>query len=414
MKKFITDYINNCPECQKYKASNQKPSGLLKTPIMSQRAEVLAIDLFGPLVESTSEHRWILIVTDTTTKWVELFPLQQATAEACAKTLINEYFLRYGVPRRIISDNGVQFVSAIMQYVAACFRIHQNLTPLYHPESNPVERRNRDLKTQLAILVRNNHQSWSEYLPSVRFAMNSTRNEITGYTPAFLTMVRELRTISDVQHDFRTIVQEENFVPQITPFLFKIGSVMEYVRENHENAQDKWKFYADKRRNINTSFEVGDIVLVKTQTLSDASKSVTSKFTPRRDGPYRVKACKTPTSLEVESLDGIPVGCYHASHLTHYKGDQSIQPIQRIRQRGRPKQPPHPEPPSITNIVPNNVEKRFLHEEMGNYKKNNGSVDSATSDDKILQTKDVNKPKTMVSTRSNRIVRKPTRYLNET
>ncbi|GFY00699.1 retrovirus-related Pol polyprotein from transposon 297 [Trichonephila clavipes] len=44
--------VKNCPDCIKYKASNQKPSGLLQTPVPAQRFETLAIDLFGPLPES--------------------------------------------------------------------------------------------------------------------------------------------------------------------------------------------------------------------------------------------------------------------------------------------------------------------------------------------------------------------------
>ncbi|GFU41773.1 hypothetical protein TNCV_3458741 [Trichonephila clavipes] len=35
--------VNNCPDCIKYKASNQKPSGLLQTPLPAQRFETLAI-----------------------------------------------------------------------------------------------------------------------------------------------------------------------------------------------------------------------------------------------------------------------------------------------------------------------------------------------------------------------------------
>ncbi|GFV26859.1 retrovirus-related Pol polyprotein from transposon 412 [Trichonephila clavipes] len=51
MRKYITDYVKNCPDCIKYKASNQKPSGLLQTPVPAKRFETLAIDLFGPLPE---------------------------------------------------------------------------------------------------------------------------------------------------------------------------------------------------------------------------------------------------------------------------------------------------------------------------------------------------------------------------
>ena len=58
--------------------------------------------------------QWILIAADVASRWVEIFPLQEATAEACAKILIDEMFLRYGLPRRLKCDNGVQFISAVM------------------------------------------------------------------------------------------------------------------------------------------------------------------------------------------------------------------------------------------------------------------------------------------------------------
>ncbi|GFU48506.1 transposon Tf2-8 polyprotein [Trichonephila clavipes] len=138
--------VKNCPDCIKYKASNQKPSGLLQTPVPAQRFETLAIDLFGPLPESKDGKRWILIIEDCTTKWVELFALPNATAKECAITLIEEVLLRYGIPRCLISDNGTQFVSAVIQQICYLLNIHQSLIPVYHPQTNPVERKNRDLK----------------------------------------------------------------------------------------------------------------------------------------------------------------------------------------------------------------------------------------------------------------------------
>ncbi|GFW09272.1 retrovirus-related Pol polyprotein from transposon 412 [Trichonephila clavipes] len=132
----------------------------------AQRFESIAVDLFGPLPETTEGMKWIFIVEDYTTKWVELFPLKQATAKECAMTLLNEVFLRYGVPRRLISDNGTQFVSAVMQQLCFVLDINQSLIPVYHPRANPVERIYRDLKPRLAMMVGNNHTLRIEKLPS--------------------------------------------------------------------------------------------------------------------------------------------------------------------------------------------------------------------------------------------------------
>ncbi|PZC79417.1 hypothetical protein B5X24_HaOG216412 [Helicoverpa armigera] len=165
MRRIITDYVKACIHCQRYKATNAKPPGLLQTPVMNQRNEVLAIDLFGPLPEGDQGERWILLVEDTATRWTELYALKEATAEACAHILIEEYFMRFGLPRRIISDNGVQFVSAVMRQCMTVLDIKQNFIPLYHPESNPAERKNRDLKAMLAHLVEGDHTSWPKKLP---------------------------------------------------------------------------------------------------------------------------------------------------------------------------------------------------------------------------------------------------------
>ncbi|GFW96658.1 transposon Ty3-G Gag-Pol polyprotein [Trichonephila clavipes] len=196
-----------------------KPAGLLRTPVYSQRFEVIAIDLFGPLPPTDTGKEWIFIVEDCATKWVELFALSQASARQCATNLIEEVFMRHGIPRRIISDNGTQFVSAVLQQICFTLNISQNLIPVYSPQSNPVERKNRDLKPRLAILVGDDHSSWYSKLPVIRFAMNTTVCDTTGHTPAYLLFGRELRTVDDVVQDFKSVVHNDNFVAEITSYL---------------------------------------------------------------------------------------------------------------------------------------------------------------------------------------------------
>lgn len=128
LKKFI--------DCQRYKATNTKPAGLFQSAASHQRFEVIAIDLFGSLPKTETGHTTIFIIEDITSRWVELFALQDATAEVCGNILLNEVFLGFGLPRKIISDNGPQFVSAIMQTLTFCLDIKQTLTPVYHPEAN--------------------------------------------------------------------------------------------------------------------------------------------------------------------------------------------------------------------------------------------------------------------------------------
>jgi hypothetical protein len=349
MRTYITNYIRKCIECQRYKASNLKPAGLLQTSVMNQRFETIAFDLFGPLPKSEDNKIWILIVEDVASRWVELFPLEHATATECAETLINEIFMRYGTPRRVISDNGTQFVSAVMQKMTFCLDIKHSLTPYYHPEGNPVERKNRDLKTQLAILVEKNHRDWPKTLPAIRFAMNTAHCESTGHSAAYLTYGRELRSPDDVHRDLKSIVCSENFVPEITPRLIQLAETLRRARNHNDRQKDKQKEYCDRKRRPDPSYKPGDLVLVNTHSLSNAQRGYSSKFAPRRDGPYVILRKHGPASYEVATSGetSVPVGIYHTSELTPFHGaDTNLpDPVQTIRKRGRPRK-------NLTKIQP--------------------------------------------------------------
>ncbi|GFW08430.1 retrovirus-related Pol polyprotein from transposon 17.6 [Trichonephila clavipes] len=260
-------------ECTRFKATNQKPAGLLRTPVYSQRFEVIAINLFGPLPQ-----------TDT------------ASARQCATTLIEEVFMRHGIPRRIISDNGTQFVSAVLQQICFTLNISQNFIPVYSPQSNPVERKNRDLKPRLAILVGDDHSSWYSKLPVIRFAMNTT-----GHTPAYLLFGRELRTVDDMVQDFKSVVHNDNFVAEITPYLKRFETITEDIRERIETKQDQRKKQYDKNRHP-VYYSPGDKVWVTLHPISSAKNEKTSKFMPKRDGPYLILTQKSPTSYVIASL----------------------------------------------------------------------------------------------------------------
>ena len=66
----------------------------------------LATDILGPFPESTRGNKYVLVVTDYFTKWVEIFPIQDQTAPTCAEIILNEVIARFGCPYNIHSDQG--------------------------------------------------------------------------------------------------------------------------------------------------------------------------------------------------------------------------------------------------------------------------------------------------------------------
>ncbi|GBL98831.1 Gag-Pol polyprotein [Araneus ventricosus] len=318
---------------------------------MLKRFETISIDLFGPLPRTATGKKWIFIVEDCAARWIELFPLAQATAHECATTLIEEIFMRYGIPRRIISNNEPQFISSVLQQVFCTLNINQNLIPVYFPQANPVERKNRDLKPRLAILVGDEHDNWHLKLPVIRFAMNTINCDTTGHTPAFLQFGR----VDDVVQNFKAVVENDNFFPEITPYLKRFATITNDIRDRIEMKQDQRKKYYDKNRR-KVYYSPGDKVWVTLHPISNAKNKKTSKCMPKRDGPYLILIQKSPTSYVIASLDkpSEPIATYHISALSPFR-DMDTSPVAPLRKRGRP--PKIIVPPRATNQEPSGVSK---------------------------------------------------------
>ncbi|KAF9824746.1 hypothetical protein SFRURICE_016855 [Spodoptera frugiperda] len=107
-------------------------------------------------------------------------------------------------------------------------------------------------------------------------------------------------------------------------------------RDVHEQAQSIRKKYADEGRRTPPDYKVGDLVLLKTQSMNDAGRGQTAKFIPRRDGPYRIREVVSPTTYVIEGLTRAEhIGRYHVSHLRPFVGD-IVSPVREKRKRGRP------------------------------------------------------------------------------
>lgn len=153
-------FLQNEFLCSKYianKISSHKLASLLQIPTVAQRFETPAVDLFGPLPQTAYSDKCIVVVEKQATKWVELFSLSQLFRKLVL-ILVEEVFLNYGTCGKLSSDNGVQFVSEVMQIVTfclalMCFLSHSIVTLLK-------ERNNRDRKTTLFWLKPSPHIGW--------------------------------------------------------------------------------------------------------------------------------------------------------------------------------------------------------------------------------------------------------------
>jgi transposase InsO family protein len=92
-------------------------------------------------------YRYLLVLIDTFSGWVEAFPTKRETAQVVAKVLLEEIIPRYGIPETLGSDNGPAFISNVLQGLARAVGTKWKLLCEYNPQSSgQVERMNRILK----------------------------------------------------------------------------------------------------------------------------------------------------------------------------------------------------------------------------------------------------------------------------
>lgn len=60
--------------------------------------QLVEMDIVGPFPESETGNRYILVVSDYFTKWVEAFAIPNQEAPTIARILVDEFFCRFPLP----------------------------------------------------------------------------------------------------------------------------------------------------------------------------------------------------------------------------------------------------------------------------------------------------------------------------
>lgn len=141
----------------------------------------------------------ILVVTDHFTRYVQAYVTKDQRATTVAKVLVEKFFVHYGLPSRLHSDQGRDFKSRLIKELLGMLGIKKSRTSLYHPQGDTQpERFNRTLLSMLGTLQPSQKQKWSQYVSLLVHAYNCTRNDATGYSPYYLMFGHEARLPIDL------------------------------------------------------------------------------------------------------------------------------------------------------------------------------------------------------------------------
>ena len=163
----VAQYVRSCEVCQRCVPRQPARVEMIPMPLVSQPFRRIAMDLVGPLPRTQRGNQFILSICDYAMRYPEAVALPSTEASRIARELI-AVFAQLGIPNEILTDQGTNFMSALLGEVYRLLHIRRTQTSPYHPQTDGlVERFSGTLKSMLCKYV---SRSRKDCLPYLLFA----------------------------------------------------------------------------------------------------------------------------------------------------------------------------------------------------------------------------------------------------
>nr|ABB47352.2 retrotransposon protein, putative, unclassified [Oryza sativa Japonica Group] len=289
------DLFRRCRACQFHARQTHQPAQALQIIPLSWPFAVWGLDILGPFRRAPGGFEYLYVAVDKFTKWPEAYPVIKIDKHSALK-FIRGITARFGVPNRIITDNGTQFTKAMAKWSA-------NVEIL------------KGLKTKTFNILKKHGDSWIEELPAVLWANRTTPSRATGETPFFLVYGAEAVLPSELTlRSPRATMYCEADQDQLR------RDDLDYLEERRRRAALRAARYQQSLRRYHQrhvrarSLCVDDLVLRRVQT-----RAGLSKLSPMWEGPYRVIGVPRPGSVRLATGDGTELpNPWNIEHLRRF------------------------------------------------------------------------------------------------
>ncbi|CAL8088111.1 unnamed protein product [Prunus armeniaca] len=121
------------------------------------------LDLIGTIHPPSDGYIWILTATEYFTKWVEAIPLRKATGAAVSNFIWEYIVCRFGIPYKMVIDNGTPFVNK--------------------QGNGQAEATNKTILRILSKMVYEYEGGWSIHLPDALWAYRTSPRSTISFSP---------------------------------------------------------------------------------------------------------------------------------------------------------------------------------------------------------------------------------------
>ena len=287
-------YIKSCETCLKNKKTKRKPRAkqVLYSPgYVNQR---LHLDIYGPINPVTNNgNKYILTMIDGFSRFVQMAPLNEHSAEKVAASMIEKWISVFGFPTEIFTDQGREFQSNLLSTFCKQFEIAKLRTSPYHPQSNSVlERYHAQLGAMLrSYITRSKYKYWDVFLPLLSLAHNTAVNECTQYSPYEMMFGHKCTFPVDLIFDL-----PDPFKTEVSPVEW-VNNVRKAIENTHDCVRDHISSYKARSKKVydlkayERRYQIGTYVF---KLDSVVPKGISKKLTPIYTGPLLVSKDKHP------------------------------------------------------------------------------------------------------------------------
>ena len=287
---LVDEFIRECDSCGRFKSNKYTNKGIRTGPVgedAPHSGHTWIMDMKGPLPTTKKRNTMIVSFVDPITRWPEMF----ATTNGNSDTIMHCLLLviaRHGFPRRIIHDQGSNFMSQAM--VKLLDRIGTTGLPStpYSPWiQGKVERCQGIIASILYHFLNVNKDNWDDHLPYALLAMRMRVNRMTGKSPAELLYGRRLEGPLEGSLDLPA---------QATPDANSIADCLHEASQLAEGRRKPMNEFSDKK------ISVGDLVRVRVPVVGLKNPFGTERW----EGRYIVSDLHGRNEAIIQSGTGKP------------------------------------------------------------------------------------------------------------
>jgi hypothetical protein len=277
MSTEVQNYCQSCHVClQVNPAGNSRPAPLEPMPTVTRFNERVHVDLLGPLPDSPNGNKYLLVIVDAFSSWMECCAIPNKKANTVVKAFLDCWVTQHSFCNRMHTDLGTEFSNVLFKELSARLGFSHTFSSAAHPTSNgAVERANRSIIAYVRKFVVEN-SGWEDLLFPLRFALNTAPHSTKRFTPYQMVYGRR-PTLAHMLFNPTKSYSPDEWEQRLALLNRMTQEIIEWQMEAFERQKAEF----DKRAK-EQSYSVGDIVYVT----HAHTGTLFQKFQRKYDGPY--------------------------------------------------------------------------------------------------------------------------------